>query len=57
MGEKEKRKIKEAPLFMLIPLSITASFSIIFFLDFILGLNIISMYIYKLVEVAVGNVV
>ena len=42
---------------MLVPLSITAIFSVIFFLDFILGLNIISMYFYKLVEIAVGNVV
>ncbi len=50
-------EVKEAPLFMLIPLSITAIFSVIFFMDFILGLNIISMYIYELVEIAVGNVI
>lgn len=55
-GEEKEVRVKEAPLFMLIPLSITAVFSIIFLLDFILGLNIISMYIYKLVEIAVGNV-
>ena len=53
---EEKGKVKEAPLFMLIPLSITASFSVIFFLDFILGMNVISMYFYKLVEVALENV-
>jgi multicomponent Na+:H+ antiporter subunit D len=50
-------EIKEAPLFMLVPLSITAIFSVIFFLDFILRLDIISMYFYKLVELAVGNVI
>ena len=49
-------KIKEAPLFMLIPLSITAIFSVIFFLDYFLNLNIISMHIYELVRVAIGNV-
>jgi len=53
VGEVE---VKEAPLFMLIPLSITAIFSVVFLLDYILGLNIISMYIYKLVEVAIKNV-
>ncbi|MGB2727089.1 MAG: monovalent cation/H+ antiporter subunit D family protein [Halobacteriota archaeon] len=56
-AEEAEVKVKEAPLFMLVPLSITAIFSVIFFLDFILGLNIISMYFYKLVEIAVGNVV
>ena len=56
-GEVEAVKVKEAPLFMLIPLSITAIFSVVFLLDYILGLNIISMYIYKLVDVAVGNVI
>lgn len=56
-AEEAEVKVKEAPLFMLIPLSITAIFSVIFFLDFILGLDIISMYFYKLVEIAVGNVV
>lgn len=57
VAEEVEVKVKEAPLFMLVPLSITAIFSVIFFLDFILGLNIISMYFYKLVEIAVGNVV
>nr|QNO51190.1 NAD(P)H-quinone oxidoreductase subunit 2, chloroplastic [Methanosarcinales archaeon ANME-1 ERB6] len=56
-GEAEEEvKVKEAPLFMLIPLSITAIFSVVFLLDYILGLNIISMYIYELVRVAIGNV-
>jgi len=53
VGEVE---VKEAPLFMLIPLSLTAIFSVVFFLDWFLGLNIISMYIYELVRVAIGNV-
>ncbi|MBA7528468.1 Na(+)/H(+) antiporter subunit A [subsurface metagenome] len=57
VAEEVEVRVKEAPLFMLVPLSITAIFSVIFFLDFILGLNIISMYFYKLVEIAVGNVV
>jgi len=56
-AEEAEVKVKEAPLFMLVPLSITAIFSVIFFLDFILRLDIISMYFYKLVEIAVGNVV
>ncbi|HJH26465.1 MAG TPA: cation:proton antiporter [Methanophagales archaeon] len=56
-GEVKEMEVKEAPLFMLIPLSITAIFSVLFLLDFILGLNIISMYFYKLVEVALGNVI
>ncbi|HID19702.1 MAG TPA: monovalent cation/H+ antiporter subunit D family protein [Methanophagales archaeon] len=56
-GRVEAVEVKEAPLFMLIPLSITAIFSVVFFLDWFLGLNIISMYIYKLVEIAVGNVI
>ena len=55
-GEAEEVEVKEAPLFMLIPLSITAIFSVVFLLDYILGLNIISMYIYELVRVAIGNV-
>ncbi|MBE0515970.1 MAG: monovalent cation/H+ antiporter subunit D family protein [Methanophagales archaeon] len=55
-GDSGEEKIKEAPLFMLIPLVITAVFSVIFLLDFILRLNIISMYVYELVEIAVGNV-
>jgi multicomponent Na+:H+ antiporter subunit D len=55
-GEGGEEEIKEAPLFMLVPLTLTAVFSVIFLLDFILKLNIISMYIYKLVEIAVGNV-
>jgi len=56
-GEVKEIEVKEAPLFMLIPLSITAIFSVLFLLDFILGLNVISMYFYKLVEVALENVV
>ncbi|MEA1956877.1 MAG: monovalent cation/H+ antiporter subunit D family protein [Euryarchaeota archaeon] len=56
-GEAKEMKVKEAPLFMLIPLSITAIFSVLFLLDFILGLNVISMYFYKLVEVALENVI
>ncbi|MCW3133700.1 MAG: monovalent cation/H+ antiporter subunit D family protein [Methanophagales archaeon] len=56
-GGVEEVEVKEAPLFMLIPLSLTAIFSVIFFLDFILRLNIISMYFYKIVEIAVGNVI
>ena len=56
-GEVKEMEVKEAPLFMLIPLSITAIFSVLFLLDFILGLNIISMYFYKLVEVALENVI
>jgi multicomponent Na+:H+ antiporter subunit D len=54
-GEWEDKKIKEAPLLMLIPLTITAIFSVLFLLDFILRLNIISMYIYELVDIAVEN--
>ncbi len=56
-GGEEETEVKEAPLFMLIPLSLTAIFSVLFFLDFILRLNIISMYFYKIVEVAVGNAI
>ncbi len=56
-GEVKEVEVKEAPLFMLIPLSITAIFSVLFLLDFILGLNVISMYFYKLVEVALENVI
>ena len=56
-GEAKEVEVKEAPLFMLIPLTITAIFSVLFLLDFILGLNVISMYFYKLVEVAIGNVI
>jgi len=56
-GGVEEVEVKEAPLFMLIPLSLTAIFSVLFFLDFILRLNIISMYFYRIVEVAVGNVI
>ena len=50
-------EVKEAPLFMLVPLTLTAIFSVLFLIDFILGLNIISFYFYRIVEVAVGNVV
>nr|QNO53764.1 NAD(P)H-quinone oxidoreductase subunit 2, chloroplastic [Methanosarcinales archaeon ANME-1 ERB6] len=56
-GKVKEVEVKEAPLFMLIPLSITAIFSVLFLLDFILGLNVISMYFYKLVEVALENVI
>ena len=56
-GEAKEVEVKEAPLFMLIPLTITAIFSVLFLLDFILGLNVISMYFYKLVEVALENVI
>ena len=55
-AEEVEVKVKEAPLFMLIPLSITAVFSVVFLLDYILGLNVISMYIYELVRVAIVNV-
>ena len=55
-GAEQEVEVQEAPLFMLVPLVITAVFSIIFLLDFILRLNILSMYIYKLVEIAVENV-
>jgi formate hydrogenlyase subunit 3/multisubunit Na+/H+ antiporter MnhD subunit len=63
-GEWEEGRIKEAPLFMLIPLTITAIFSIIFFLAFVLRpiemlspyVDILSLHIYDLVEIAVGNV-
>jgi len=55
-AEEVEVKVKEAPLFMLIPLSITAIFSVVFLLDYILGLNIVSMYIYELVRVAIENV-
>lgn len=55
-AEEVEVKVKEAPLFMLIPLSITAIFSVVFLLDYILGLNVISMYIYELVRVAIVNV-
>jgi formate hydrogenlyase subunit 3/multisubunit Na+/H+ antiporter MnhD subunit len=63
-GEGEEEVIKEAPLFMLIPLTITAIFSIIFFLAFVLRpiemlspyIDILSLHIYDLVELAVRNV-
>ncbi|RZN40313.1 MAG: monovalent cation/H+ antiporter subunit D family protein [Methanophagales archaeon ANME-1-THS] len=62
-GEAEA-VIKEAPLFMLIPLTITAIFSIIFFLAFLLrpiemlspAVDLLSLHLYDLVEIAVGNV-
>lgn len=61
----EEIKMKEAPLFMLVPLAITAVFSVIFFLAFVLRpveaispfINMLSLHIYELVEIAVGNVV
>ena len=57
-------KVKEAPMFMVIPLAITATFSIIFFLAFILRpveilapyVDMLSMHIYDLVDIAIGNV-
>ena len=57
-------KIKEAPMFMLVPLTITAIFSIIFFIAFILRavgifapyMDVLSLHIYDLVRIAVGNV-
>ncbi|MDI6884922.1 MAG: monovalent cation/H+ antiporter subunit D family protein [archaeon] len=55
-GAEKEVEVKEAPLSMLIPLTLTAVFSVIFLLDFILRLDIISMYVYRLVEIAVGNV-
>ena len=57
IAEDEDVTVKEAPFFMLIPLSITAIFSVLFFLDFILGWDLISMYFYDLVGIAVENVV
>jgi hypothetical protein len=50
---------------MLIPLAITAVFSVIFFLAFVLRpvetlapyVNTLSLHIYELVEIAVNNVV
>ncbi|MBN1762839.1 MAG: monovalent cation/H+ antiporter subunit D family protein [Methanomicrobia archaeon] len=64
-GASEQITIQEAPLFMLIPLTITAIFSVIFFLAFVLRpvetlapfINTISLHIYELVEIAVNNVV
>ena len=61
----DKIKIKEAPLLVLLPLTITAIFSVIFFLVFVLRpveaispfINMLSLHIYDLVEIAVGNVV
>jgi multicomponent Na+:H+ antiporter subunit D len=61
----EEIPVKEAPLFMLIPLAITAVFSVIFFLAFVLRpvemlapyVNTLSLHIYELVEIAVNNVV
>jgi len=57
-------QIKEAPIFMLVPLTITAIFSIIFFIAFILRavgvfapyMDILSLHIYELVRIAAGNV-
>lgn len=57
--------IKEAPLFMLIPLTITAIFSIIFSLAFVLRsiemvspyADLLSLHVYDLVEIAVSNVI
>ncbi|NAS89611.1 cation:proton antiporter, partial [ANME-1 cluster archaeon AG-394-G21] len=57
-------KVKEAPPSVVIPLAITATFSVIFFLAFILRpvemlapyVDMLSMHIYDLVDIAVGNV-
>jgi multicomponent Na+:H+ antiporter subunit D len=64
VGASDEIKRKEAPLFMLIPLSITAIFSVIFFLAFVLRpvemlapyMNALSLHIYDLVEIAIENV-
>ena len=64
-GEEKAVEVKEAPLFMLIPLVITAVFSIIFFLAFVLRpveilspfADILSLHIYELVGIALGNVI
>jgi multicomponent Na+:H+ antiporter subunit D len=64
VATSEEIKRKEAPLFMLIPLTITAIFSVIFFLAFVLRpveilapyINTLSLHIYDLVEIAIGNV-
>jgi len=61
----EEIPVKEAPLLILIPLAITAIFSVIFFLAFVLRpvetlapyINTLSLHIYELVEIAVNNVV
>jgi multicomponent Na+:H+ antiporter subunit D len=63
-GAEKEAEVKEAPLFMLIPLVITAVFSIIFFLAFVLRsveilspyADMLSLYIYKLVAIALENV-
>ena len=63
-GVAGEPKVKEAPMFVVIPLAITATFSIIFFLAFILRpvemlapyVDMLSMHIYDLVDIAVGNV-
>jgi NADH:ubiquinone oxidoreductase subunit 5 (subunit L)/multisubunit Na+/H+ antiporter MnhA subunit len=63
-GVEGEPKVKEAPGFVVIPLAITATFSIIFFLAFILRpvdalapyVDMLSMHIYDLVDIAVGNV-
>jgi len=60
----KESKMKEAPIFMLVPLTITAIFSIIFFMAFILRavgvfapyMDILSLHIYDLVRIAAGNV-
>nr|CBH37939.1 putative NADH-quinone oxidoreductase, subunit L [uncultured archaeon] len=57
-------KVKEAPMFVVIPLAITGIFSVIFFLAFILKdvsilkpyVDMLSMHIYDLVEIAFINV-
>jgi len=64
-GAGKEVEVKEAPLFMLIPLVITAVFSVIFFLAFVLRpvemlspyVDILSLYVYKLVGIAVENVI
>jgi multicomponent Na+:H+ antiporter subunit D len=56
--------VKEAPMFVVIPLAITATFSVIFFLAWFLRdvgmispyVNMLSMHIYDLVEIAFRNV-
>jgi formate hydrogenlyase subunit 3/multisubunit Na+/H+ antiporter MnhD subunit len=63
-GVAGEPKVKEAPMFVVIPLAITATFSIIFFLAFILRpvdvlapyVDMLSMHIYDLVDIASGNV-
>jgi len=65
VGTVAEPKVKESTSLVVIPLAITAIFSVIFFLAFILRpvemlapyVDMLSMYIYDLVDVAIGNVI